>query len=152
MAEHGTVWWTELNTHHPDKARKFWTELMGWKAHVTAMGDMSRPPKPGEASYTSFMRGDQPAAGCFHMEGEMFKHAPDHWFTYFAVTDVDMSAKATVAAGGKIVRPAFDIPGVGRIAIVQDVNGCTFGLGKPAMMPAAPAAKKAPAKAKKAKT
>jgi predicted enzyme related to lactoylglutathione lyase len=151
MSEHGTVWWTELNTHHPEKARKFWTEVMGWKAHVTAMGDMSRPPKPGEPSYTTFMNGEKPAGGCFHMEGEMFKHVPDHWFTYFQVNDVDASSKVVVAAGGKVVRPAWDIPGVGRIAVVQDVNGCTFGLGKPAMQMPAAAPAKAPAKAKKAK-
>ena len=152
MSENGTVWWTELNTHHPEKAKTFYTGLFGWQAHTSAMADMSRPPKPGEPGYTTFMRDGKPAFGCFHMEGEMFKHAPDHWFTYFHVADVDASARAVVSGGGKIIRPAWDIPNVGRIAIVQDVNGGTFGLGKPAMQAAAePAPKKAPAKAKKMK-
>ena len=153
MSEHGEVWWTELNTHHPEKARKFYTEIMGWKAHTTAMADMSRPPKPGEPSYTTFMMGEKPGCGCFHMEGEMFKGVPDHWFTYFSVKDADAAAKAVTAAGGKVIRQPWDIPGVGRIAILQDVNGGMFGVGKPAMAmaAAAPAPAKAPAKAKKAK-
>ena len=146
MSDSGTVWWTELNTHHPEKAKKFYTQLFGWQAHTSAMADMTRPPKPGEPAYTTFMQGGKPAFGCFHMEGEMFKHAPDHWFTYFHAADVDASARAVVAGGGKIIRPAWDIPGVGRIAIVQDVNGAMFGLGKPAMAAAAaePAKKAAP--------
>lgn len=154
MTEPGTVWWTELNTHHPEKAQKFYTHLFDWTAHTSAMADMSRPAKPGEPAYTTFMRGGQPAFGCFHLDGEMFKNVPDHWFTYFHTTDVDASVRAVLAAGGKVHKPAWDVPGVGRIAVVADANGAVFGLGKPAMM-AAPAAttpaNKATAKAKKAK-
>ena len=99
-----------------------------------------------------YMKGGMPHLGQFTMEGEMFKHVPDHWFTYFAVKDVDKSAKEVVAAGGKVRRPPFDVPGVGRIAIVADANGGMFGIGTPAAQAAAePSAKKAPAKAKKAK-
>ena len=152
MSVNPTVWWTELNTHHPEKARKFYTEAFGWTGHVAAMADMSRAPQPGEPSYTTFMHDGKPALGCFTLEGEMFKHVPDHWFTYFHSTDVDKSVAAVVKAGGKVQRPAWDIPGVGRIAIVADSNGGVFGLGKPAAMsaPQAEPAKAAPAK-KKAK-
>jgi len=150
MSQNGTVWWTELNTHHPDKAKKFYTELFGWQAHTTAMTDMSRPPKAGEPAYTAFKRDGQAAFGCFHMDQvpEM-KQVPDHWFTYFHVDDVDKTATAIVAAGGKVMRAPWDIPGVGRIAIVSDVNGAMFGLGKPAPMGATePAPKAKPKKAK----
>jgi len=153
MSGHGTVWWNELNTHHPEKAEKFYTELFGWTAHKASMVDMSRPPKHGEPVYTTFMRDGQPAFGCVHLNllPDM-KHIPEHWFTYFLVDDVDKSAKAVATAGGMVMRPPFDVAGVGRIAIVKDVNGSMFGLGKPAMaMPTEPAPMKAPAKAKKAK-
>ena len=152
--EHGHVWWTELNTHDAGKAIKFYSKILGLKAKTTAMGDMSRAPKAGEPSYTMFMKGDQPLLGCFTMEGEAFKHVPDHWFTYFAVDNVDKSVKVVTDAGGAVVRPPFDVPGTGRIAIVKDVNGGVFGLGTPAAMTAAapaPAAKpkaKTPAKPK----
>jgi len=151
MSGHGTVWWNELNTHHPEKAVKFYTEIFGWKAHTASMADMSRPPKPGEPAYTTFMRDGQPAFGCINLNTiPGMDHVPEHWFTYFHVDDVDKTAKAIASAGGKVVRPPWDIPGVGRIAIVSDVNGGMFGLGKPAMM-AASEPKKAAPKAKKAK-
>lgn len=156
MSGHGSVWWTELNTHHPEKAKKFYTHLLGVTAHTAAMADMSRPPKPGEPGYTTFMHDGKPILGCMHLEGEAFKHVPDHWFTYFHTDNVDESVGMVTAGGGGVIRPGFDIPGVGRIAIVKDVNGAVFGLGKPAPMSApaaemAPAKKAAPAKAKKAK-
>jgi len=156
MSGHGSVWWTELNTHHPEKAKKFYTEVLGVSAHTSSMVDMTRPPKPGEPGYTTFMHDGKPVLGCFHMEGEMFKGVPDHWFTYFHTDNVESSVGMVTKAGGSVVRPAWDIKGVGRIAIVKDVNGAVFGLGKPEpmMMPAAagaPEKKAAPAKAKKAK-
>ena len=80
----------------------------------------------------------------------MFKDVPDHWFTYFAVDDVDKSVKAVTAAGGKMVRPPFEVPGTGRIAIVKDVNGGVFGIGTPAAMAAPAAAAKPKAVVKKA--
>ena len=152
MSTHGTVWWNELNTHHPDKAIKFYTGLFGWKAHTSSMVDMTREPKPGEPIYTTFMRDGQPAFGCIHLNTMPdMKQVPEHWFTYFHVDDVDKSAKALAAAGGMVIRPPWDIPGVGRIAIVKDVNGAMLGLGKPAPMAAAPEPKKSAPKAKKAK-
>ena len=151
MAVHGDVWWTELTTHHPEAARKFYAKVMGWQPFVAAMADMQREAKPGEPAYTTFMHNGKPLCGCFHLEGEMFKNVPDHWFTYFQVTDVDTAAKAIVAAGGKTIRPAWDIPGVGRIGIMQDSSGAMFGIGKPAaMMPAAPHPAEAKAEAKPA--
>ena len=150
MADHGDVWWTELNTHNPEKAVKFYSKVLALEARTTAMSDMSRPAKPGEPSYTMFLKGGMPALGVFTMDGEAFKGMPDHWFTYCAVTDTDKSAKAVTAAGGAIVRPPFDVPGVGRIAIVKDANGGVFGIGKPAAM-AAPAEAAKPAAKSKAK-
>ncbi len=157
MPDHGDVWWTELNTHNPEKAVKFYTKILGLEARTTAMGDMSRAPKRGEPSYTMFFKGGVPALGVFTMDGEMFKGVPDHWFTYFAVKNVEKSVKDVTAAGGAIVRPPFDVPGTGRIAIVKDANGGVFGIGtsvamaapEAAVKPAAkPKAKAAPKKAK----
>ncbi len=28
--KHGEIWWTELNTRDPEKARDFYTKVMGW--------------------------------------------------------------------------------------------------------------------------
>jgi hypothetical protein len=51
-----------------------------------------------------------------------------HWFDYVEVDNVDKRAAACASAGGAILRPPFDIPNVGRIAIVQDSSGAPLGL------------------------
>ena len=38
--------------------------------------------------------------------------------SYLAVDDVDARVKKAQAAGAKLMRPIFDVPGVGRIAIL----------------------------------
>jgi predicted enzyme related to lactoylglutathione lyase len=154
MAKQGTIWWTELQSRDPDKARAFYRKVIGWKPFVAAMGDMGRKAKPGEPSYTIFNAGDQQAAGAFKMEGPQMEGVPPHWFTYIAVDNVDRTCGKVEKAGGKVMRPPFDVPGVGRIAIVQDPEGAMVGLGTPAPPARAPrrkAAKKQAAKKKRKK-
>ena len=44
-----------------------------------------------------------------------------------AVDDVDRIAKAVEAAGGKVVMPKVEIPGVGRLIYFQDTEGNVAG-------------------------
>ena len=53
---------------------------------------------------------------------------PPHWLNYVTVESADASAARVTELGGKICKPPFDIPNVGRIAIVQDPQGAFFGL------------------------
>ena len=46
--------------------------------------------------------------------------------------DVDAAVAETTALGGEIRRPPFDMPGIGRIAIVADPTGAVMGLMTPA--------------------
>ena len=77
------------------------------------------------------MAGDQPAGGIIEIEAGMEAMA-EIWFPYIAVDDIDRRLALVEAAGGKIERPAFDVPGVGRIAIVRDKAGCAVGWITPA--------------------
>ena len=52
---------------------------------------------------------------------------PPHWFAYIEVDDVDARVKRIAANGGKLHREPFDIPDVGRIAIVADATGAMIG-------------------------
>lgn len=45
---------------------------------------------------------------------------PPQWQTHIAVSEIDKTVAATELADGKVIRPAFDVPGVGRIAMLQD--------------------------------
>ena len=52
------------------------------------------------------------------------KDVPEHWLSYIAV---DERYKKALAAGAKEGRAPFDIPNVGRIAILQQPGGAMIG-------------------------
>ena len=71
--------------------------------------------------------GDQPLGGIFDMSPPQFDGLPPHWFAYIAVDDVDARVAEATAAGAELMRPLFDVPGVGRIAILKDPTGAAIG-------------------------
>ncbi|THH37245.1 VOC family protein [Aliishimia ponticola] len=124
---HGTFCWNELNTRDPDGAAHHYASLMGWQIETAPMADGS--------NYHVAMRGDTPVAGIFDMRPHAFMNGmPDHWFSYIAHDDVDRAVTDFEAAGGAVRRPAFDVPGTGRIAIVVDPIGAVIGLMTPGTM------------------
>ena len=48
---------------------------------------------------------------------------PAHWSMYVLVDDVDVCLRRTQELGGSVCVPAFDVPGVGRIARIDDPTG-----------------------------
>jgi hypothetical protein len=57
---------------------------------------------------------------------------PESWFAYIAVDDLDNRLKKLKQAGGTVHREPWDIPGIGRIAIVGDAAGIGQGWMTPA--------------------
>jgi hypothetical protein len=51
---------------------------------------------------------------------------------YIAVDDIDARLAKAEANGATVLRPAFDVPGIGRIAILQDPSGGAIGWMTPA--------------------
>ena len=47
--------------------------------------------------------------------------------SYLAVDDVDARVKKATAAGAKLMKPIFDVPKVGRIAILTEPGGAGVG-------------------------
>lgn len=120
MPAHGAFCWNELGTTDVEAAKKFYTELFGWKlkeGHVAPM------------IYHEIMVGDQAVGGMYQM-GPEFGGAPSHWVPYVAVDDVDASAKRVEELGGKVCVPPTDIPNVGRFSVVNDPTGATLSLIK----------------------
>jgi predicted enzyme related to lactoylglutathione lyase len=60
------------------------------------------------------------------MIGPDFDGVPENWLSYLAVDNVDARLKAAKAAGAKVMREPFDVPTVGRIAIMQAPGGATI--------------------------
>src|ERR1700751_3806612 len=121
---HGTFYWNELMTRDVEGAKKFYADTLGWS--FDAM------PMPGGGTYWLPKKGDEPIGGIFDFHRAHFKGVTEGWMPYIAVDDVDARVKKAVAAGAKIMKPAFDVPNVGRIVILQEPGGAGIGWMTPA--------------------
>ncbi|MBO0866732.1 MAG: VOC family protein, partial [Mycobacterium sp.] len=54
------------------------------------------------------------------------------WHVYFAVDDADATATKAAEGGGQVMVQPFDIPSVGRSAVLTDPQGAVFSVLKPA--------------------
>jgi predicted enzyme related to lactoylglutathione lyase len=69
----------------------------------------------------------EPVGGIFDISSPDFQGVPESWMSYIAVDDVDARVAKAVKAGAKLMKPAFDVPGVGRIAILMQPDGAGIG-------------------------
>lgn len=122
---HGSFIWYELMTPDPLGAKSFYDNVVGWTVDAQAA--------PGPVEYRMIKRGDGGnAGGVLRLTDEMAEHgARPVWLGYVGVDDVDASVAAIEAAGGKVMMPAWDVPNVGRIAMVADPDGAPFYLMTP---------------------
>jgi hypothetical protein len=77
--------------------------------------------------YRMINAADGPVGGVFTLTADMCAQgAAPCWLMYVGVEDVDACVASITAAGGRVQVAAFDIPGVGRIAMVSDPQGAPF--------------------------
>jgi predicted enzyme related to lactoylglutathione lyase len=116
----GTFIWYELITPDLDGAKRFYDAVVGWD--IEAQSSM-----PG-MDYRMIRRSDGGnAGGAMPLSDEMRSHgARPVWLGYISVDDVDSTVSAIEVDGGKTMMPAWDIPDVGRIAMVTDPQGAPF--------------------------
>lgn len=121
---HGDFIWYELMTNDAEGAKAFYDAVVGWN-----IGE-------GVAEFNGYRmigRSDGGmAGGVLPLTDEMQKEgARPTWLGYVYVSDVDAAAQKIAQAGGKTLMPPFDIPTVGRIAMVADPQGAPFYVMKP---------------------
>ncbi|PPD43908.1 MAG: glyoxalase [Methylocystis sp.] len=114
LAPHGVVCWSELNVRDMERARNFYAETLGWRFEAMPMEGFT---------YWIILSGATRVGGLFEMKGPEFDGVPEHWLTYIGVDDVDARLNKAVAAGAKSCKAPFDIPGVGRMAVLQEPGG-----------------------------
>jgi uncharacterized protein len=132
MAKKGQNVWYELMTTDIEGAKRFYTEVIGWR---TKDWDQAPADKP----YTMWMAGEKMVGGLMPLPAEA-RGAPPHWLAYTQVDDVDASVEQAVKLGGRVHAPAFEVPNVGRMAILADPQGAVFAVFKGAQdMPVTPA-------------
>ena len=119
LDEPGALCWTECYTLDQDKAKDFYTRLIGWSAADMPMEKMV---------YTMFKRGDgASAAGLMKVPAEA-QGMPPNWLSYFQTADLAKSTEKVKELGGNVVVGPMPIPNIGAFSIVTDPQGATFGL------------------------
>jgi predicted enzyme related to lactoylglutathione lyase len=120
----GDFIWYELMTSDADGAKAFYDAVVGWDIGEGV---------PEYGGYRMIGTSDgKSAGGLLPLTDEMQEHgARPTWLGYINVADVDRAVTDIEAAGGKSLMPAFDIPNIGRIAMVLDPQGAPFYVMKP---------------------
>jgi predicted enzyme related to lactoylglutathione lyase len=116
IREPNAVCWVELAARDIARAEAFYVGLFGW-----TMQDHEGSP----TAYRMFGNADGMLGGLLQMTEE-WGEMPSHWSIYLQVEDVDAAVAKAQALGGKLCFPAFDAPGVGRLARIDDPSGAGF--------------------------
>jgi len=108
----GKFGWYELMTSDTEAAGKFYSDVVGWTTQTMPGGE-------GPA-YTVFNQGGVGMAGMLTIPGHTA------WVGYISVEDVDAHVEKIVEAGGKLWKPATDVPGMLRFAVMSDPQGAAI--------------------------
>lgn len=120
MTTTGTFVWFEYMAADLAAAEAFYAKVAGWTMRDSGMPGMK---------YTLARSQFADVAGMMTLPAEACSQgAQPGWMGYIGVEDVDAKATAIVAAGGAVMMPPTDIPGVGRFAVVGDPQGVPFCL------------------------
>jgi len=123
--------WEELNVKDSEAALKFYKPALSWTSHDHAMGPGDDAPK-----YHMFaLKGERDPKKAFSGIGRLEGDAHPHWLTYVEVKNADETVAKISELGGKIIKPAFDVPTVGRMATVADPQGAVFAIIQSAPKP-----------------
>jgi predicted enzyme related to lactoylglutathione lyase len=114
MFEDYAIGWVELATRDASAAKAFYAALLGWEFMKSTV--------PSPVEYTEYAIAGTRFGGVMAMTSE-WGDMPSHWSLYVPVPDVDACLARAVELGGKVCVPAFDAPGVGRIARLDDPTG-----------------------------
>ena len=115
---HGAFSWSELMTSDPAAATAFYSALFGWTVQTSDMGT---------GPYHMVKLGDTAVGGVMGMPPDA-PPMPPHWGCYVTVDSVDDTLAKCAALGGKTLVPAMDVPGVGRMAVIQDPQGAVLNV------------------------
>src|SRR5207247_10245758 len=119
--EAGTFCWVELGTTNASSAKKFYGGLFGWSMNDVPMGP--------DSFYTMVQVGGKDVGALYQLGPEQTSQgiAP-HLPAYISTKSADESAAKAQSLGGKVLKSAFDVFDVGRMAVLQEPSGATFAL------------------------
>ncbi len=119
----GKFIWFDYMANDVNKALAFYCETVGWKAQTIEMAD---------GPYNMLSVKETPFGGIVNPpEKTATAGAPPYWLSYISTDDVDGVAAKAGELGGIVAKAPFNIPGVGRVAIITDPQGATFAAFHP---------------------
>jgi predicted enzyme related to lactoylglutathione lyase len=115
--EPGALAWNELASADVGAAKRFYTQLLGWKAE----------PFGADQSYIVFKQGDVGVAGLL-AQPDPKDAGRSFWATYFGVAAADATFAKALALGAQAMIPPTSLPDVGRFAWLRDPQGAVFAI------------------------
>lgn len=122
--EHGTLFWNELLTDDTAAAGTFYAEVFGWRTET------SETPNGPYTSFWAEGNVEGNAAGGMMPKNQGMGPIPNYWGVYFTVDDVEATLSAVKDNGGQVLMQPMDLPGIGRMAVVQDPQGAVMTVMK----------------------
>jgi uncharacterized protein len=119
----GRFVWHELLTTDTAAAAGFYAKVVPWRTAPSSM--------PG---YTIWMAAQTQIGGLMALPAES-SASPPHWLIYVGTANVDATCSQAQGLGARVVKPAADIPNVGRFAVLSDPQGATFAVFTPGSGP-----------------
>jgi len=114
IPQNGRFVWYELATPDKEASQRFYSELFGWQWQVEDLGELGTYPmaRTGEAYHCGLIT---------PQEGQ-----PPCWSMYVSVPDVDRACEQAGSLGGQVLAPGFDVPNIGRMAVLADPAGAVI--------------------------
>ena len=120
---HNTFAWFELVSTDVAASKAFYGSVIGWTFESAGPG----------SDYTVASAAGQGVAGVIPLDKTTRPASlGSTWMGYVAVDDLEATLATLVKAGGAILRPTEDIPGMLRFAVVADPQGVAFVAFTPA--------------------
>ncbi len=118
----GVFTWHELMSTDIEKAKPFYTEIMGWELGNMDMGEVGM--------YWLFKAAGNDVAGAIQMPASAGENAASNWLPYVGVDDVPGIARKTKELGGSVYVPPRKIsdPTNVHFAVLAGPDGSMFGI------------------------
>lgn len=118
----GRFIWHDLFTKDLKRSMAFYKQVARWNYEIEHATDFAWG--GGEKDFVLALLDEEAGAGF----AETPPALPDGWIAYVEVPDVDETTILAEKLGGLIVREPFEVPGVGRNALLRDPSGALFGV------------------------
>ena len=122
----GEFCWTEVAVSDLEKAKGFYSKVLGWEYDEVPM------PNDSGTSYLMWKVKGVQSGGMFELADEQKKmNIPSHWLNYFHTDSTDDFVSNAKKGGCQVTVPPMDVGDMGRMCIMADPAGASFACWQP---------------------